>query len=124
MLCFSKALRTCPVQLRTQRAISVVDPCINTLNLCSKSVSLLTCVAIDECVGEPCENGGICIDGIGDFSCLCLPGFTGQICETGALTLFPLFAKRVIHGDRVTKVHFSGPCGPGSNLAGSDSGDE
>ena len=32
--------------------------------------------------GVRCENGGECLDGIGEsFSCLCQPGWSGELCE-------------------------------------------
>ncbi|XP_060599316.1 protein eyes shut homolog isoform X3 [Ruditapes philippinarum] len=35
----------------------------------------------NECMPQPCLNGGSCIDGTGDFTCLCRPDFAGNICE-------------------------------------------
>lgn len=36
----------------------------------------------DECqLGPRCMNGGVCIDGIDDFTCSCPPGLTGRLCE-------------------------------------------
>ena len=36
---------------------------------------------IDDCAGEPCENGGTCTDGVNMFTCSCVPGITGRRCE-------------------------------------------
>lgn len=33
---------------------------------------------IDECLSNPCFNGGICFDKVPFFKCHCLPGFTGK----------------------------------------------
>ncbi|WP_437721102.1 FG-GAP-like repeat-containing protein [Sorangium sp. So ce861] len=41
----------------------------------------VTCTDIDECAGNPCQNGGTCVDGIDSRTCVCLPGFTGASCE-------------------------------------------
>lgn len=30
---------------------------------------------------DPCQNGGTCLDGIGEFTCLCVNGFEGKQCE-------------------------------------------
>lgn len=36
----------------------------------------------DECqLGPRCMNGGVCIDGIDDFTCSCPPGLSGRLCE-------------------------------------------
>ena len=35
---------------------------------------------IDECLQNPCQNGGNCSDDINSFICLCQPGFTGSTC--------------------------------------------
>jgi hypothetical protein len=37
---------------------------------------------IDECASLPCQNGGVCQDGINAYTCFCPPGFTGTSCET------------------------------------------
>lgn len=29
----------------------------------------------------PCQNGGTCLDAVGDYSCLCVDGFAGKHCE-------------------------------------------
>uniref|UniRef100_A0A1B0CSV8 Putative fibrillin n=1 Tax=Lutzomyia longipalpis TaxID=7200 RepID=A0A1B0CSV8_LUTLO len=33
------------------------------------------------CTPNPCSNGGICFDGVGDFTCECLPGWAGKTCS-------------------------------------------
>uniref|UniRef100_A0ACB8EYY2 Uncharacterized protein n=1 Tax=Sphaerodactylus townsendi TaxID=933632 RepID=A0ACB8EYY2_9SAUR len=38
-------------------------------------------VEIDECISDPCWNGGTCNDHIGLFTCSCMPGFEGVQCE-------------------------------------------
>ena len=41
-----------------------------------------TCsVNADACVASPCQNGGVCTDGIGSFTCQCRAGFTGADCS-------------------------------------------
>jgi hypothetical protein len=39
----------------------------------------------DECLSNPCQNGGVCTDGIGDFFCNCLSNqtliFSGKTCN-------------------------------------------
>lgn len=51
---------------------------------CAKGWSGLNCeLNINECVvlSQPCQNNGLCRDGIGTYTCNCMPGFTGQYCE-------------------------------------------
>ncbi|KAG7259250.1 hypothetical protein CRUP_035923 [Coryphaenoides rupestris] len=36
---------------------------------------------VDECEQEVCENGGVCINTLGGFSCNCSLGFTGRLCQ-------------------------------------------
>ena len=40
------------------------------------------CVAINECEGAPCQNGGTCTDLLNGFTCDCVPGYMGATCET------------------------------------------
>lgn len=35
-------------------------------------------VDVDECDSAPCQNGGLCKDGMGEFQCQCKAGFLGQ----------------------------------------------
>uniref|UniRef100_A0A673WK27 Sushi, von Willebrand factor type A, EGF and pentraxin domain-containing protein 1 n=1 Tax=Salmo trutta TaxID=8032 RepID=A0A673WK27_SALTR len=43
---------------------------------------------IDECDSAPCQNDGLCKDGMGDFLCQCRPGFVDtsslRICQTSS----------------------------------------
>jgi len=38
---------------------------------------------IDDCAGQPCQNGGNCTDKVNDFHCDCVPGYTGKNCSIG-----------------------------------------
>ena len=44
--------------------------------------SLIT-ADIDDCVGQPCENGGTCIDAVNDYTCNCVDGYAGKNCSIG-----------------------------------------
>ena len=36
---------------------------------------------INECASNPCQNGGMCNDGLNGFTCVCSGGFRGDYCE-------------------------------------------
>lgn len=38
-------------------------------------------VDIDDCVSNPCKNGGECIDGINSYTCKCGKQFSGNDCS-------------------------------------------
>ena len=38
---------------------------------------------IDDCAGQPCQNGGNCTDELNDFHCDCVAGYTGKNCSIG-----------------------------------------
>ena len=38
-------------------------------------------ININECLSNPCLNGGNCIDDINGYTCTCLPGWEGPRCE-------------------------------------------
>ena len=57
-------------------------PTCETSDECPPGFAGATCeIDVDECAGDPCENGGACTDGIASFTCDCPPGFTGATCE-------------------------------------------
>ena len=37
---------------------------------------------IDECVSNPCQNEGLCVDGVNAYTCECSSGYSGVNCET------------------------------------------
>ncbi|CAH1778847.1 unnamed protein product [Owenia fusiformis] len=39
------------------------------------------CVNINECLSDPCLNGGTCYDGDNRFTCECYPEYSGEYCE-------------------------------------------
>ncbi|CAG9759563.1 unnamed protein product [Ceutorhynchus assimilis] len=39
-------------------------------------------VDVDDCAGgNPCLNGGTCIDKVNEFRCQCVPGYIGRLCQ-------------------------------------------
>ena len=36
---------------------------------------------INDCEGNPCQNGASCFDGVNGYVCTCLPGYEGTNCE-------------------------------------------
>ena len=38
---------------------------------------------INECVPDPCQNGGTCEDLVGSYRCSCKTGYSGDNCQTG-----------------------------------------
>ena len=49
------------------------------------SCVFLIFIDINDCMGEPCNNGGTCTDGIATYTCTCPDGFTGRDCETSMI---------------------------------------
>ena len=41
---------------------------------------------INECVPDPCQNGGTCTDGINKYTCDCKPGYYGDNCQEETYT--------------------------------------
>ena len=40
---------------------------------------------IGECLSDPCQHGGTCVDNINAFTCICTIGYTGNVCETSKI---------------------------------------
>lgn len=38
-------------------------------------------VDINDCAGDPCENGASCVDEVDGYRCDCVPGYEGNQCE-------------------------------------------
>ncbi|XP_041122035.1 protein jagged-2-like isoform X1 [Polyodon spathula] len=49
---------------------------------CEKGFTGIYCHEnINDCITNPCKNGGTCIDGISSFQCFCHDGWEGNLCE-------------------------------------------
>lgn len=46
-------------------------------------VAFLLKLEVNECLSDPCQNGGICEDLFDKYECDCLPGYDGVLCENG-----------------------------------------
>ena len=53
-----------------------------------KNVFSLFLADVDDCVEQPCLNGGTCIDSVNDYTCLCADGYTGKNCAVGKNRVF------------------------------------
>jgi hypothetical protein len=91
---------------------------------------LLSPTDIDDCLGQPCRNGGTCIDEVDSFRCFCPSGWEGELCDTSECAQSSTTAWPVLHPVPLTQpsepgVHKSGQFGlvapggsPGSHVLG------
>ncbi|KAK3584841.1 hypothetical protein CHS0354_005699 [Potamilus streckersoni] len=57
--------------------------CNNGSCMCKVGFTGFTCQhSIDDCLSNPCQKGGICIDGYLSYTCQCAKGFNGTNCES------------------------------------------
>ena len=68
--------------------MEVCDFCLVGTTGCSFGNSLFfyrntNFLDIDDCVHHTCANGGLCVDGVNNYSCNCSAGYTGERCLTG-----------------------------------------
>ena len=43
----------------------------------------LNLIALDECLHNPCQNGGTCAGSSDTYTCTCTAGYEGDNCENG-----------------------------------------
>ena len=41
----------------------------------------------NDCIPQPCKNGGACTDKVNAYTCTCIPGYAGGDCQTGMLNI-------------------------------------
>ena len=54
---------------------------LNTFQVNQSSISWKYFPDIDDCDPNPCNNGGVCTDGIDSYTCTCAEGYTGVNCD-------------------------------------------
>ena len=54
---------------------------------CLKKCLMLMFVDINDCVDNPCSNGGVCVDRLNGFECDCPVGISGPLCEGKSLPI-------------------------------------
>jgi hypothetical protein len=42
-----------------------------------------TYIDVNECLSNPCTNGGTCKDNVNGYTCTCAPGYNGTNCQQG-----------------------------------------
>ena len=55
----------------------------SVLILFSEQCALFENSDIDDCNPNPCMNGGMCFDGVNNYTCTCAPGYTDTNCTIG-----------------------------------------
>lgn len=61
----------------------------------NKYFCLFVLVETIECISNPCQNGGTCVEGHSMFSCNCVTGWGGTTCGFGKVSqsLFTIIIK-------------------------------
>ncbi|KAM4712992.1 protein jagged-2b isoform 2-T2 [Anableps anableps] len=64
------------------RGRCISQPTGNFTCICDPGFSGIYCHEnINDCISNPCKNGGTCIDGLNSFQCFCPDGWEGQLCD-------------------------------------------
>ena len=65
----------------------------SALSLIISSHKISTCnykfyLVIDNCISQPCLNGGTCSNGVNTYTCNCIAGYTSHNCLAGSAEYF------------------------------------
>ncbi|XP_034384273.1 protein jagged-2b [Cyclopterus lumpus] len=64
------------------RGRCISQPVGNFTCVCDPGFSGIYCHEnINDCINNPCGNGGTCIDGVNSLQCFCPDGWEGQLCD-------------------------------------------
>lgn len=64
------------------RGRCISQPAGNFTCVCDAGFSGIYCHEnINDCISNPCRNGGTCIDGVNSFQCFCSDGWEGRLCD-------------------------------------------
>uniref|UniRef100_A0A8C9WY36 Delta-like protein n=1 Tax=Sander lucioperca TaxID=283035 RepID=A0A8C9WY36_SANLU len=64
------------------RGRCISQPAGNFTCTCDPGFSGIYCHEnINDCISNPCGNGGTCIDGVNSFQCFCPDGWEGRLCD-------------------------------------------
>uniref|UniRef100_A0A668ANB6 Delta-like protein n=1 Tax=Myripristis murdjan TaxID=586833 RepID=A0A668ANB6_9TELE len=64
------------------RGRCISQPTGNFTCACDAGFSGIYCHEnINDCISNPCKNGGTCIDGVNSFQCFCPDGWEGRLCD-------------------------------------------
>lgn len=64
------------------RGRCISQPSGNFTCICNEGFSGIYCHEnINDCISNPCRNGGTCIDKVNSFQCFCPDGWEGRLCD-------------------------------------------
>lgn len=78
----SDGIQNIPSNVCGARGRCISQPAGNFTCVCDPGFSGIYCHEnINDCIGNPCRNGGTCVDRVNSFQCVCPDGWEGQLCD-------------------------------------------